>query len=90
MTKRKTFFAGLYVAIVYIIVILYMTSCTRPERHRTPTKQATEVINHSDKDIIMETLHNGSIHRGIYKVTIDSSVYIVVSKVDAVAITKHN
>jgi len=88
MTKTKTIFAGLYVAVIYTIVIFSMVSCGRRQRPE-PRKQATEVINHSDKDIIIETLHEGYIHRGIYKVTIDSSVYILISN-DGTTMMKHN
>ena len=94
MSKTKTFLAGLYVAVIYIIVILYMVSCNSPHRDSMPKKKATLVVNHSDKDIIIETLHSGNIDKGIYKVLIDSSEYIIISKETSqgtsVAITKHN
>lgn len=85
--KKKTLLAGIYTAIIYAIVIFAMVSCGRP----TPQKQATTVINHSDKDIIIETLHQGGFSDGVYKLSIDTNDYIVVvTHYDAVAITKHN
>jgi hypothetical protein len=88
--KRKTFFQGLYVAVVYAIVIFAMTSCN-PHRRPAPEKQATLVINHSDKDIIIETLHEGSLKDGVYKFSIDSNEYIVFqAHYNACAIVKHN
>jgi hypothetical protein len=85
--KKKTLFAGLYVGLIYGIVIFSMTSCNN--NRQRPTKHATQVINHSDKDIVIELLHEGYIHRGVYKMTIDSNVYVVVSN-DGTAIIKHN
>ena len=85
--KKKTIFAGLYVALIYGIVIFSMTSCSNGEVEQKKT--ATEVTNHSDKDIIIETLHLGYISRGVYKITVDSNVYVVVSN-DGTAIIKHN
>jgi hypothetical protein len=66
-------------------------SCNAPERreHRA-RKQATQVINHSDKDIIIETLHQGFLKRGVHKLIIDSSEYIIVLDSDGMAIAKHN
>jgi hypothetical protein len=86
--KKKNFLMGLYVAVIYGIVIFSMTSCGNPHRD-TQKKTATEVVNHSDKDIIIETLHLGYISRGVYKITVDSNVYVVVSN-DGTAIIKHN
>ena len=84
--KKKNFLMGLYVAVIYGIVIFSMTSCNVEQ-----TKTATQVINHSDKDIIIETLHEGSLNSGIYKVSVDTSQYIIaINHYDAIAITKHN
>jgi len=85
--KKKTFLMGLYVAVVYGIVIFSMTSCN--DKTELPKKTATEVVNHNDKDIIIETLHLGYISCGVYKITIDSNIYVVVSN-DGTAIIKHN
>ena len=52
-------------------------------------KKATEVVIHSDKPIVIETLHEGYINVGVYKVKVDSSEYILVYKAQGVAIVKH-
>jgi hypothetical protein len=70
------------------VCLVGMMSCGQP-RERSERKRATEVINHSDKDIIIETLHDGYIGRGIFKVSIDSNVYIVCD-INGTAIIKHN
>jgi len=85
--KKKTFLMGLYVAVVYGIVIFSMTSCN--DKTELPKKTATEVVNHNDKDIIIETLHQGRLNRGVYKMMIDSNDYIVIIN-NGTAIIKHN
>jgi hypothetical protein len=42
MTKMKKILAGLYVGIMYVIVITYMTSCTNHRRRDGEPKTRTE------------------------------------------------
>jgi hypothetical protein len=69
------------------VCLVGLMSCNNTPRESRKT--ATQVTIHSDKDIIIETLHEGYISRGVYKMTIDSNVYVVVSN-DGTAIIKHN
>ncbi len=70
-------------AIVLIAMLLFFNLPLSDER------AATEVVIHSDKPIVLETLQKGNMSAGVYKVKIDSSEYILVYKSEGVAIVKH-
>ena len=77
---------------VFFILIMFTSCKSRSERHfelAQEQKQAIEVVEHNNKPIIIETLHSNNLNNGIYKLTIDSTEYIVLSDYDALAIIKH-
>ena len=81
-------------AVVFGLVglIFLMTSCLEPNREfeqAQETKEAIQVVNHNEKQIIIETLHNDFLVSGIYKITIDSNnTFVVISNYDALAIER--
>ena len=87
---KKNILIVAYTTFIYAIVLTAMlSSCSSPSSRRAKEKKATEVVIHSDKPIVLETLHEGHINIGIYKIKIDSSEYILVYKAQGVAIVKH-
>jgi hypothetical protein len=80
----RVFLSTIATAFVICILLLF-TSCTTSN----DVKHAYEVVNHNTDPIIIETLHEGRIYCGVYKMTIDSSEYVVVADYEAVAIIKH-
>lgn len=56
MMKRKTFFQGLYVTIVYVIVIFAMMSCKANKNTNCDAYSETLIIPYTDT-IIMSSLH---------------------------------
>ena len=87
----KVFLIIIACGFILFISALFITSCrTKTQFEQAQeTKQAIEVVNHNDKAIIIETLHSNNLNNGIYKLTIDSTEYIVLSDYDALAIIKH-
>ena len=89
----KVFLSIIGISFVMFLTAISFTSCeSKSKTHfeqAQETKQAIEVVNHNDKAIIIETLHKGTLGNGVYKLTIDSTEYIVLSDFDALAITKH-
>jgi uncharacterized protein YpmS len=67
--------------ILILVCAISLVACkSRSQRNaESGNKYATIVTNHSDKNIIIETLHSGYIKEGIYKITIDSNIYILSS-----------
>jgi len=73
------------------VCLVGLMSCNTKTKNIVPTKKATVVTIHSDKDIIIEVLHEGTLDDGVYKFKIDSNEYIVYqAHYNACAITKHN
>lgn len=87
---KKKILIVTYTTFIYAIVLIAMlSSCSSPSSRRAKEKKATELVIHSDKPIVLETLQEGNMNAGVYKVKIDSSEYILVYKAQAVAIVKH-
>jgi len=87
---KKKILIVTYTTFIYAIVLAAMlSSCSSPSSRMAKEKKATEVVRHSDKPIVLETLHEGYLDRGVYKVKIDNSEYILVYKTQGVAIVKH-
>ena len=87
---KKNILIVAYTTFIYAIVLTAMlSSCSSPSSRMAKEKKATEVVIHSDKPIVIETLHEGYINVGVYKVKVDSSEYILVYKAQGVAIVKH-
>ena len=87
---KKKILIVTYTTLIYVIVLTAMlSSCSSPSSRMAKEKKATRVVIHSDKPIVIETLQEGHINSGIYKVKIDSSEYILVYKAQGVAIIKH-
>lgn len=80
------------IGILFLSCLIFLSSCTEQDtfEQAEQTKQATQVVNHSDKNIIIETLHSHYFQDGVYKLKIDTSEYIlVVNNYNSIAITKH-
>ena len=88
---KKNILIVAYTTFIYAIVLTAMlSSCTSRSREAYENRKlATEVIIHSDKPIVIETLHSGSLKSGIYKVKVDSSEYVYISDASGVSIVKH-
>ena len=79
-----------------LVVLSSCSSKTREEgRHISSDhdahscKQATTVINHNNKSMILETLHHGSLPYGVYKLTVDNNMYIYTQSTRGVALEFH-
>tara|TARA_R110000803_G_scaffold112660_7_gene181063 strand:- start:6394 stop:6648 length:255 start_codon:yes stop_codon:yes gene_type:complete len=82
---KKKILIVTYTTLIYAIVLIAMlSSCSSPSSKRA---KATEVI--SDNSIIIEKLNDGHIGSGVHKIKIDSSEYILVSRLQGVCIIKH-
>jgi hypothetical protein len=82
------------IGILFVVCLIFLSSCSERNRRDTKqaqqTKQATQVVNHSEENIIVETLHSGRFDDGVYKFKIDSSEYVVVVQhYNSIAIAKH-
>ncbi len=83
---KKKILIVTYTTFIYAIVLIAMlSSCSSPSSRRAKEK----IVIHSDKPIVLETLQQGNMNAGVYKVKIDSSEYILVYKAQGVAIVKH-
>ena len=77
--------------VLFTACILILTSCSQPREFEQAqeTKEAIQVVNHNEKQIIIETLHNDFLVSGVYKITIDSNnTFVVISNYDALAIER--
>ena len=90
----RAFLSIIGIAFVMFLITLSVSSCeSRSGRHfreAQETKQATQVVEHNAEAIVIETLHNGDFTDGVYKISVDSSEYILfVNHYNSIAIVKH-
>ena len=74
-------------AIVFLMIVL--ASCTSRSSREQMRREAYVVTVHSDKDIIIELLHEGSIPSGVTKLVIDSNEYICIRQHNSIALQFH-
>jgi len=88
---KKNILIVAYTTFIYAIVLItILSSCTSSSREAYENRKlATEVTIHSDKPIVIETLHSSTLKGGIYKIKVDSSEYIYISSATGVSIVKH-
>jgi hypothetical protein len=82
------------IGILFLTCLIFLSSCTERNRRNSfeeaeASLSPTQIVNHSAKPIIIETLYKGNIKSGIYKIKVDSSEYIIINDYDALAIAKH-